>query len=641
MAFDLYAVDTNGADVSECPVVGHGKLGLDGTIAFFDEYGENPKLATGWYAIDEGLSGLAADIFKYVGPQYFYITAVKADSAIKYLVGGGATFDYNAFYTIMNGYGSGYVIGYPGLNDAGDVFPIAVKNADTGAVYPSFCFNAGSRAFAGESGLDCSGYLVAERMGKVSDYEDFVSAYNYIEDVYGSLDDYRAITQIITWHLLDAIAIPSDEFDGIDWNAVETGTGAVHGIADAKGIIEDVAANYKGYVGKGKIVDLAIMLCERNHNPADCQPQLVPLYESGAFDNIAKSSRLAIDPAAAVAAELTVWTQKYKELYQREGAPYKYYSQSYGSVTATNAGVKTNIVANSNHFAFAKLPVTDLEAGVTLDMVVGNKVSTCGSAFVKLVDGKLEITIDAYKSSFGAVAFMGFMPTVKNGNIHSVGIFKHDNNSIIDIYTLKSFQSSDKKGANYDKDWADLTNNVKIDNDYIYLYIHGDFVFDLTSSVNPGAGFVYDPSTNTWWGSLSDPQWIGESKAGDPTSRTEEIELEIEITITYEDSTVLYSGTITSLDDPAIVIDEAWIGEYAVVWHWAYPGGYPAAGAGSAVVVVKPGMETYFDLPKISITQIEVEKSYTPGVKGVYDEGIDEMAYIPKTATIIKTIKGD
>ena len=634
MVFYLYAIEDKGAAINDPPYA-TGVLDLDGVIKF-----SKNKIATGWYAVVEELSGLAAEIFEEVGPQYFYVTAVKTGGATEYLAGGGGTFDYNAFYTIVNGYGSGYTLGYPGLNNNGDIFPIAVKNAGTGAVYPSFCFNAGSRAFAGESGLGCSGYMVAERMDKVAKFEDFLSAYNYIEDKCGGLDDNRAIAQIMTWHLLGSIEIPSAQFDGINWAAIESGTGAVKGIADAKATVENVAANYKGYVGEGTIIDIAVMLCELDHPAADCQPQLVPIYDSGTFDNSARPGKLAIDPAAAAAAELTIWTQKYIERYERERSPYKYVSQGYSSVTATNAGVKTNIVANSNHFAFAKLPKTDLAEGIALDMVVGNKVDTCGSAFAKMVDGKLEITIDdAYKSSFGAVAFDGFIPTVKNGNIHSTGIFSHGGENAIDVYNTGSFQSSDKKGANYDKDWADLIKNVKVEAGYVYLYIHGDFTFDLTASVNPGAGYEYDEDNNLWWGPWSKEKLVGEEASGVPTSRPEGIKLEIAITVTFEDGTEVYSGTYMP-GEPAIAIDGLKFGEYTVTWSWAYPGGDPASDLYRATVDVKPGKTAEFAMPGgISITQVEVEKSYEPGTQGVYDAGLDNLVSISKTTLTVSTVK--
>jgi len=176
------------------------------------------------------------------------------------------------------------------------------------------------------------------------------------------------------------------------------------------------------------------------------------------------------------------------------------YSPKYNSVTLTNFGYiaafdpknnkflpkesDVNIVENSNHFTYAKLSVDDLkkEEGVKLSMVVGNKIDQIGTASVKMVDGKLEVTIDGVvdQSKFGAVAFQGFMPTVKNGNIHSLNFFSHNNKNVVDIFGPDAF-STDKKSANYDKDWADITKNVKGDDGFIYLYFHFDsIIFDLS-----------------------------------------------------------------------------------------------------------------------------------------------------------------
>ena len=178
-----------------------------------------------------------------------------------------------AFYTIINGYGSGYVLGYPGLNNTGDIFPIAVTNVATGKIFPSFCAHAGSKNFAGDSDLDCSGYLVA---GPSDLYElegvnhsAFVSAYNYIADFYGKLDENRALTQVVTWVLLNSIEIDSTAFDAIeDWKL-------------DKDAVRDVIENYQGYTGNGNIVKILYLLCEQHHDPDNCQPQLVPIYTCG------------------------------------------------------------------------------------------------------------------------------------------------------------------------------------------------------------------------------------------------------------------------------------------------------------------------------------------------------------------------
>lgn len=118
---------------------------------------------------------------------------------------------------------------------------------------------------------------------------------------------------------------------------------------------------------------------------------------------------------------------------------------SYDSVTATNEGNRNAILAglnpkngnplydkkspedptkstpfvvpNSNHFVFAKMTRAELEAGVVLDMLVGNKYDLVGKALVKLEGGNIVITLNGV-GSFGAIAFSK-LPEFNNGNIHS------------------------------------------------------------------------------------------------------------------------------------------------------------------------------------------------------------------------------
>ena len=185
-------------------------------------------------------------------------------------------------------------------------------------------------------------------------------------------------------------------------------------------------------------------------------------------------------------ADLTVTTETKYEIWQKEFTPYRediqYVSQSYSSVTATNAdyidnlsfdkknnAVGVNVVPNSNHFTYAKLAVAELEDGIPLALVVGNKIDRVGSANIQLVDGKLEITLenDLYAASFGAMAFSK-LPNPNNGNIHSA--------------KDKDLQGWGGTAAKYEQKFK--TSTVVIDmpansNGYIYLYIHGDFQFDL------------------------------------------------------------------------------------------------------------------------------------------------------------------
>ncbi|MCL2504568.1 MAG: hypothetical protein FWE94_08305 [Coriobacteriia bacterium] len=280
VSFALYAADTDSVrtrvfdPAGSEPIVTSGVSAESGLIDFTAALKARAGgLLADYYWVVEVLSGPAVDVFEPVAPLLVYI----GESGIAVSSG----FDYDVLYTVVNGYGSGYTLGYPGLNNTGDIFPIAVTNSVTGVVYPSFCANAGSTHFAGDSGLECTGYMVASRVGKeLADYADFVSAYNYIEDNYGGLEGSdgtlkgRALTQTVTWVLLGAIDVNSPEFNAIADSKLD------------KAAVLDVITNSKGYVGKGKIADLVFMVCEKHeHSYQTCQPQLVPVYSKTGFDN--------------------------------------------------------------------------------------------------------------------------------------------------------------------------------------------------------------------------------------------------------------------------------------------------------------------------------------------------------------------
>ena len=225
----------------------------------------------GWYAVEEVLSPAGAKVFEQpAGVKYILIA-----NGLQY--GEVTGFDYDAQYHLNNGWGSGYRLFYGAgnqfLNNDGDIFPISVDANDV--TYDSFCGNAGSASFA-------NGYMIAQRMDRDSAlYSDFVKAYNYIANKYGDLNAVRPVTQIVTWYLLGAIDINSDEFTNIRWDLVEAGTADVKGVPNAKDMVLDVIKNYKTYKGLAKIVDVVYMVDASDPTPAgyhDGQPQYVPIY---------------------------------------------------------------------------------------------------------------------------------------------------------------------------------------------------------------------------------------------------------------------------------------------------------------------------------------------------------------------------
>ena len=256
----------------------------------------------GTYIVVESFApgSTAERIFDGTAPPM--VITISVEGKIVLVDGKIVSFGYEDLYTIVNGYDlGGYrisTLGYPGLNNNGDIFYIGVTNTKTGVTYSSFCAHAGSKTFAGAKG--CDGYLVAYSyktpnavVESTVDYAVLISALNYIEDTYGTLDTYdnRVITQTVIWALLPnadgsskAVDVTSDTFI--------TGTNLTPD--EKKAVCDTLDAAYDGYKGNGKIVDVVYMLCA-NHGDSEfglenCQPQLVPIY------NVAINNKLRDNP---------------------------------------------------------------------------------------------------------------------------------------------------------------------------------------------------------------------------------------------------------------------------------------------------------------------------------------------------------
>jgi hypothetical protein len=106
----------------------------------------------------------------------------------------------------------------------------------------------------------------------------------------------------------------------------------------------------------------------------------------------------------------------------------------FSSVTVTNDANDPHVVPNSNHFTYAILDRAELQVGIRLDMVSGNKNNKVGEAVVFLNDdGKLQIDVLSLGTytEFGAVTSVTkFNPG--NGNVHSENYFKHNNSFVLD-----------------------------------------------------------------------------------------------------------------------------------------------------------------------------------------------------------------
>ena len=213
-------------------------------------------------------------------------TSVAADASGVNAVGTvTGVFDKSVLYTIKNGYGSGYVLGYPGLGNGGDIHYIGVTNSVTHVEYAAFMAYNGIGSFAGESGLGCEGYVVSDGHNE-NEFLDMKKAYQYIEANYGKLMDNRALTQAVTWVLQGYIDINSAAFDAIeDWKL-------------DKAAVKDVMANYQDLSSRhsSDVVEVLFMVCEKHHEYSQCRPLFVPIYEAKA--TITCTKELAGDDSA-------------------------------------------------------------------------------------------------------------------------------------------------------------------------------------------------------------------------------------------------------------------------------------------------------------------------------------------------------
>jgi hypothetical protein len=252
MEFKLYTV--YGAWVAD------GNLGSDGYVDF-------GNVKYGFYKVIETVSGYALKIFvDDVKVDYYFIGANGVQ-------GTSSDFDYDARYWISFNIDEMVVLGYEGLNGDGEVFPMSVVDFATGNAIPTFCANASSVAFA-------PSYVVGSKLDTNGvSYTDFISAYNYIEDKFGRLEDNRILTQIVTWALLGSIDVSAAAF------------GAINADASVKEAAVEVMANYAGYFGNGVIVDVIYMVCENGGDYWNNQPQLVPVYGGEVvFNNILRDA---------------------------------------------------------------------------------------------------------------------------------------------------------------------------------------------------------------------------------------------------------------------------------------------------------------------------------------------------------------
>ena len=349
------------------------------------------------------------------------------------------------------------------------------------------------------------------------------------------------------WHLV----YTGNNVGAIQSMQLEFTNGEVFEWEPAMGFSRNAGGNNPGWVVVAPYDWELAYVNKGNNNASGCfvvtaeftnNPQFnISGYHKGTADPVINGS-LKVKARSILKTEIEKWN----ELWQGSKTPYKYVSQSYGSVTATNADYKDsltfdkknnpqgiNVVPNSNHFTYAKLDAAALVEGVELAMVVGNKVDQVGTASVKAVGGKLEISIDdVYASKCGAVAY-ATLPEPKNGNIHSQKDFAHNN--VLSI-PLPASQT-------------------------VYLYMHCDVQFDLTDKADPryADGYIWV---------ATDPVKVGEEFVGTKI-KTTRLDLDVEVT-------VLKNGELVEsfvLNNSSKVLANLPAGEYTVHALWVYEGG--------------------------------------------------------------------
>lgn|GEM_PF-2554065 len=188
--------------------------------------------------------------------------------------------DNRVLYRVWYDYfaGNGRTLGYPGLNEGGNFFPMAVYKFDPnnpGNVtnkLRSYCAYGGSVAFAGDeqyNPLGCKGYYIDTSNSAIE--AKFRQAFEYIECVYGdSVDPFRrVITQTVVWALRDCIDINSSNFANSTLNDEE------------RAAVIDIMSNYQAHTGNGNVIGVLYLICEAHKSASEwkyCQPQIVPLY---------------------------------------------------------------------------------------------------------------------------------------------------------------------------------------------------------------------------------------------------------------------------------------------------------------------------------------------------------------------------
>ena len=604
-------------------VVAVGTFNIVEEKIVFNTFGKSFNEFQGLYWVDELLTGTAKDVFNQIDPVPVFIGTNGV---------GSVTFDYNTLYTIVNGYNrpDRRTLNYPGLTNNGDLFYIGVTNVNTGKEYVSFCANAGSERFAGDNDLKCRGYMRATSANDVR----FLSAFNYIEDKYGDLNENRAITQTVIWAILTAVDVNSALF------------GATY-LSDAeKAAVKDVMAMYEGYTGNGIVVDVAYMICEEHGVSPDglknCQPQIVPIYVEPITNTVRD-----LDCSLTVTVDATeqyriktyqpVWQKTYQPVWQKEFQPY--YIPTF--TKAISSGGSDTLVTRLEYSGTdAKAVPTNggtFKNGHTYVAVNVKAASVEGGVWYGIADSSSNSNGKKTPAEYNRPIGYSYNVEIKNGKL----IVSFDDRLIsasVGAYVVGSLK--DNKG-NIDADKAfpgnapkhypnTVTVDVPANDGTVYLYFHlegglkwyttGEYVFagwKLDHTVEAGNYFVRkDPVSDEWVrdNPVSD-EWVRDNLVSDSKVRVDLVNTEkvnkkytgdFELVITNADG-YEYSGKYTvGAEFPKIDLAP---GEYTVT---ITIGDYKYTDTKQATVVAGETIHVSFDgiILKGATKKIYLEKTY-------------------------------
>jgi len=176
------------------------------------------------------------------------------------------------------------------LNGFNDWFQdFAVRNTETGKVYPSYCAHYFSNNLGGANGILYYDKTAEFKAFKPQAYKDILSALNFIYDTWGSLDAYtcgaptnaqqatKIIANVVVWMLA------GDGVSGVNVAWIDYSTKQASTLVNE--CIDLVMRSFDGYTGTETVTEF-VFLAQSSYASGNewnaitnCQPQIVPIYD--------------------------------------------------------------------------------------------------------------------------------------------------------------------------------------------------------------------------------------------------------------------------------------------------------------------------------------------------------------------------